>query len=42
MDWWESVRDGLTGLLDQHGLLAGFALILIEEAGVPVPIPATS
>jgi membrane protein DedA with SNARE-associated domain len=39
MDWWDTVRVGLTGLLDRHGLLAGFVLILIEEAGVPVPIP---
>jgi membrane protein DedA with SNARE-associated domain len=39
MDWWQAVRDGLAGLLDKHGVLAGFVLILIEEAGVPVPIP---
>ncbi len=39
MDWWDSVRAALTGLLDQHGVLAAFILILIEEAGVPVPIP---
>ncbi|MDQ6673759.1 MAG: DedA family protein [Chloroflexota bacterium] len=39
MEWWDAVRAGLNGLLDQHGVLAGFVLILIEEAGVPVPIP---
>src|SRR5438477_8749910 len=39
MDWWDTVRSGLGALLDQHGVLAGFVLILIEEAGIPVPIP---
>ncbi|MGI9149597.1 MAG: DedA family protein [Chloroflexota bacterium] len=39
MDWWGEVRLALQGFLDQHGLLAGFVLILIEEAGIPVPIP---
>ncbi|MDQ3810949.1 MAG: DedA family protein [Chloroflexota bacterium] len=39
MSWWEQVRLGLQGFLDQHGVLAGFLLVLIEEAGVPVPIP---
>ena len=39
MGWWDEVRLALQGLLDHHGVLAGFVLILIEEAGVPVPIP---
>ncbi|MDQ6674797.1 MAG: DedA family protein [Chloroflexota bacterium] len=39
MDWWTEVRVALQSFLDQHGLLAGFVLILIEEAGIPVPIP---
>ncbi|MGI9146685.1 MAG: DedA family protein [Chloroflexota bacterium] len=39
MEWWDTVRAGLTGFLDQHGVVAGFVLILIEESGVPVPIP---
>ncbi|MCA1645225.1 MAG: hypothetical protein LC797_07055, partial [Chloroflexi bacterium] len=39
MDWWTEVRLAVQTFLDQHGLLAGFALILIEEAGIPVPIP---
>ncbi len=42
MDWWEQVRLALQDFLNQHGVLAGFVLILIEETGVPVPIPATS
>jgi len=39
VDWWETARAALSGLIDQHGVLAAFVLILIEEAGVPVPIP---
>src|SRR6202171_4850577 len=39
MEWWDTVRAGLGGLIDQHGVLAAFLLILIEEVGVPVPIP---
>jgi hypothetical protein len=39
MDWWGEVRLALQGFLDQHGVLAGFVLVLIEEAGVPVPVP---
>ena len=37
MGWWDEVRVALQGFLDQHGVLAGFLMILIEEAGVPVP-----
>jgi len=39
MGWWDEVRVALQGFLDQHGVLAGFLMILIEEAGVPVPVP---
>lgn len=39
MDWWDEVRLALQGFIDHHGVLAGFVLILIEEAGVPVPVP---
>ena len=39
MGWWDEVRLALQGFLDHHGVLAGFVLILIEEAGVPVPVP---
>ena len=39
MDWWDEVRLALNAFIDQHGMLAGFLLILVEEAGVPVPIP---
>ncbi len=39
MDWWDAVRLALEHFLEQHGVLAAFVLILVEEVGVPVPIP---
>jgi membrane-associated protein len=39
VDWWDEVRLTLQGFIDHHGVLAGFVLVLIEEAGVPVPVP---
>jgi membrane-associated protein len=39
MDWWDEVRLTLQSFLDNHGVLAGFVMVLIEEAGVPVPVP---
>src|SRR3569833_216125 len=39
MDWWTEVRLALGAFLEQHGLLAAFVFLLIEEAGVPVPVP---
>ncbi len=39
MEWWDTVRLSITAALAQHGLLAGLALILVEEIGIPVPVP---
>jgi membrane protein DedA with SNARE-associated domain len=39
MEWWEAIRLSVSGFLTEHGVLAGFVLILIEEMGVPVPVP---
>jgi membrane protein DedA with SNARE-associated domain len=39
MAWWEEARAAFDLFMDQHGVLASFILVLIEEAGVPVPIP---
>ena len=39
MVWWDEVRLALQAFLDHHGVLSGFVLVLVEEAGVPVPIP---
>src|SRR5438105_3769235 len=39
MEWWDAIRVGLLGFINEHGVVAGFTLILIEETGVPVPVP---
>jgi membrane protein DedA with SNARE-associated domain len=39
MQWWEVVRISLSSFLEQHGVLASFVVIFIEETGVPVPVP---
>src|SRR2546425_1754130 len=39
VDWWTEVGRATSSFLDQHGLLAAFVFLLIEEAGVPVPVP---
>jgi membrane-associated protein len=39
VDWWSAVGLAMGSFLDRHGLLAAFVFLLIEEAGVPVPVP---
>ena len=39
MEWWDTIRQALSSFLEHHALLAGFVVILIEETGVPVPMP---
>ena len=39
MEWWDEVRQALQGFLDHHGVLSAFVLVLVEETGVPVPVP---
>src|SRR5579884_1049310 len=39
VDWWLEVGLAMASFLDRHGLLAAFGFLLIEEAGVPVPVP---
>lgn len=39
MEWWDAVRLSLSSFLEQHGVVASFVVILIEETGVPVPVP---
>src|SRR5260221_14533171 len=39
VDWWTEVSLAMASFLDRHGLLAAFVFLLIEEAGVPVPVP---
>src|SRR5918911_1101085 len=39
VDWWTELGLATSSFLEQHGLIAAFAFLLIEEAGVPVPVP---
>ena len=39
VDWWTEVGLATSSFLNRHGLLAAFVFLLIEEAGVPVPVP---
>ena len=39
MEWWQSLTAAAWWLLDEHGQLAAFLFLLVEEAGTPVPIP---
>ncbi len=39
MDWWGELGLTVAAFLREHGLLAAFVFLLIEEAGVPVPVP---
>jgi membrane protein DedA with SNARE-associated domain len=39
MNWWDLVRDAGDTFLAQHGVLAAFVYLAIEESGVPIPIP---
>lgn len=39
MDWWTEVRLLTEAFLDRNGILAAFVFLLVEEAGLPIPIP---
>src|SRR5919202_4272305 len=39
VDWWTEVGLATSSFLNRHGLLAAFMFLLIEEGGVPVPVP---
>jgi membrane-associated protein len=39
VDWWTELGLATSSFLNRHGLLAAFVFLLIEEAGVPVPVP---
>jgi membrane-associated protein len=39
MEWWQHLTSAAWRLLDQHGQLAAFLFLLVEEAGTPIPIP---
>src|SRR5258708_16256360 len=39
MDWLTHILPSVAAFLDQHGLLSAFVVLLLEEAGVPLPVP---
>ncbi len=39
MNWWDLVRDAGNAFLLQHGVLAAFVYLAVEESGVPIPVP---
>lgn len=39
MNWWDLVREAGETFLEQHGVLAAFLYLAVEEAGVPIPVP---
>jgi membrane-associated protein len=39
VDWWTELGLATSSFLNRHGLLAAFVFLLIEEGGVPVPVP---
>ena len=39
VDWWTEVGLATSSFLNRHGLVAAFVFLLIEEGGVPVPVP---
>lgn len=39
MDWWDAIRLAVQTFMDEHGVLAGFIIVLVEETGIPVPVP---
>lgn len=40
MTWWDSAIAAIDSLLLEHAVLASFLYLAIEEAGVPIPVPA--
>ena len=39
LEWWTEALEAVHGLFDEHGLQAAFLLFLIDELGVPMPLP---
>jgi membrane protein DedA with SNARE-associated domain len=39
MNWWDMVGAASDAFLAQHGVVAAFADIAVEESGVPIPVP---
>ena len=39
MGWLTHILPIVAAFLDQHGLVSAFVVLLLEEAGVPLPVP---
>jgi membrane protein DedA with SNARE-associated domain len=39
MLWWDELQRAAAAFIERHGLAAAFIFLLVEEAGVPVPVP---
>jgi membrane protein DedA with SNARE-associated domain len=39
VNWWDLIREAGDTFLLQHGVLAAFAYLALEEAGLPIPVP---
>jgi membrane protein DedA with SNARE-associated domain len=39
LNWWDLIRDAGDMFLLQHGVLAAFVYLALEEGGVPIPVP---
>jgi hypothetical protein len=39
VSWWDELRRAAEAFAEQHGLAAAFLFLLVEEAGVPLPVP---
>ena len=39
MTWWDLVREAGDTFLVQHGVLAAFVYLALEESGLPIPVP---
>lgn len=39
MNWWDLIREAGDTFLVQHGVLAAFAYLALEEGGLPIPVP---
>jgi membrane protein DedA with SNARE-associated domain len=39
VDWWSEISLAMASWVERNGLIAAFVLLLIEEAGIPVPVP---
>jgi membrane protein DedA with SNARE-associated domain len=39
MNWWDLIREAGDTFLVQHGVLAAFTYLALEEGGLPIPVP---